>query len=105
MGKVKTDSNVSLVAGIASGLVALYSLYISQTTPVLGVTYGLFLSLLMSGVFISRFVRTRKFMPAGLILVLSVITAALLAVVRNQMTEAAVPESPVAVRQASETEC
>jgi uncharacterized membrane protein (UPF0136 family) len=85
MGKVKTGSTVSVIAGTASGFAALIAFWVSRTDPGQGLLIGLMVSLLLTGVFMSRFIRTRKLMPAGIVLIMSIIVAALLAVVRNQL--------------------
>lgn len=84
-GKVKTGSTVSVIAGTASGIAALIAFWVSRTDPAQGLLIGMMVSLLLTGVFMGRFIRTRKFMPAGIVLILSIVVAALLAVVRNQM--------------------
>jgi uncharacterized membrane protein (UPF0136 family) len=43
------------------------------------------LALLLTGVFSSRFFRTRKMMPAGAVLLLSVIVGVLLVLIRQKL--------------------
>lgn len=83
MGKLKSDSSVSLAAGGISGLVALYACWTGLTDPATGLLIGLMLSLLLTGISLSRFIRTRKLMPAGVLLIASILTAALLSYSRN----------------------
>jgi uncharacterized membrane protein (UPF0136 family) len=85
MGKFKSDSSVSLYAGGISGLVALYAYWTGRTDPATGLLIGLMLSLLLTGISLSRFIRTRKLMPAGLLLIASILTAALVSYSRNQL--------------------
>ncbi len=85
MGKLKSDSSISLLAGGLSGLVALYAFWIGRTDPATGLLIGLMLSLLLTGISLSRFIRTRKLMPAGVLLIASILTAALLSYTRNQL--------------------
>lgn len=85
MGKVKSGSAVSLVAGSVSGLISLYACWAIRTDPVQGLILGLLVSLLLTGIFLSRFLRTRKFMPAGIVLLLSIAVAAILAIVQNRL--------------------
>ena len=85
MGKLKSDSSVSLAAGGISGLVALYAYWTGLTDPATGLLIGLMLSLLLTGISLSRFIRTRKLMPAGVLLIASILTAALLSYSRNQL--------------------
>ena len=83
MGKLKSDSSVSLAAGGISGLVALYAYWTGRTDPATGLLIGLMLSLLLTGVSLSRFIRTRTLMPAGVLLIASILTAALLSYTRS----------------------
>ncbi len=85
MGKLKSDSSVSLAAGGISGLVALYAFWTGRTDPATGLLIGLMLSLLLTGISLSRFIRTRKLMPAGVLLIASIVTAALMSYSRNQL--------------------
>ncbi len=85
MGKVKTVSAVSLIAGGISGLAALYAGWLSLADPEQGFLIGLLISLLLTGIFLSRFMRTKKFMPAGMVLIFSILVAALMAFMRSQI--------------------
>ncbi len=71
MGKVKAGSSVSLGAGVASGVIAFVGYWYSLNDPANGFMIGAMLGLLLTGVFVNRFMRTRKVMPAGLVLILS----------------------------------
>lgn len=66
MGYQKARSQVSLISGLISGLLLLIGAYLLFG----GVLAGLFLSgvvsLLLVIVFVIRLVKTKKFMPAGL---------------------------------------
>lgn len=85
MGKVKAGSSVSLGSGVVCGLVSLWALYVSRSDPAQGFLIGGMLALLVAGVFLSRFVRTRKLFPAGAVLLLSGIVAAVLMWVRQHL--------------------
>ena len=86
MGKAK-GSSVSLAAGGISGLVALFAYYQSLSDPETGFLLGGLLGLLLTGVFINRFVRTRKLMPAGLILILSLAVGVLCMLARQEVVD------------------
>jgi len=85
MGKVKGNSSASLVAGGLTGLVSLVGFWKSLHDPMLGFMIGAMVGLLLTGIFISRFARSRKFMPAGLILVLSLIVGLLCMMARKEI--------------------
>ena len=85
MGQVKSGSTVSLAAGGLCGLASLFALWVSLSDPAQGFLIGTMLALLLTGVFLSRFFRTRKFMPAGVALLLSVIVGVLLVLVRQKL--------------------
>ena len=74
LGYLKAKSNMSLISGLVSGVALLATWFFARTTP----TTGLGLATLIAGIlliiFIVRFVRTRKFMPAGLMMILSLVS-------------------------------
>jgi len=74
MGYVKARSVVSIVAGGISGvLLALAGHFVGTGKVQLGLILGLVVSLALAGQFVSKFLKTHKFMPAGMMSVLSVI--------------------------------
>jgi uncharacterized membrane protein (UPF0136 family) len=79
MGYVKAQSRPSLIAGLASGLAALACLILSTSRPTLAAILGIVLAALMFVVFGIRLARTRKFMPSGLLLAVSLIVLGILA--------------------------
>jgi uncharacterized membrane protein (UPF0136 family) len=92
MGKVKSGSTVSMVAGCLSGAAALAGYVVSFNNPDLGILIGGMLGLLLSGVFLSRFFRTRKMMPAGVVLMLSICVGASLMYIRSELaSEVTIP--------------
>lgn len=93
IGKIRADSTPSLVAGGLCGFASLYALWLTYTSPVLGLLIGTMLSLLLTGIFISRTVRTRKLMPSGLVLILSLIVAITLLIIRSKVLSMAGAES------------
>lgn len=88
MGKVKGNSSTSLVAGTVTGTVALVGFWTSLHDPMNGFMIGAMVGLMLTGIFISRFVRSRKFMPAGLILILSLIVGILCVMARQEVERA-----------------
>jgi uncharacterized membrane protein (UPF0136 family) len=72
IGFAKAGSRPSLIAGILSGFAALMAVYLTTKSPGLGLGTGAAMALLLAGFFAYRFLKTRKFMPAGLLAVLSV---------------------------------
>ena len=85
MGFAKAGSMVSMIAGGISGIVSLIALWISTSNPAQGLLVGALLALLLTGVFINRFMSTRKLMPAGLVFILSLAVGILLIMVRQQI--------------------
>ena len=71
---VKAGSKVSLIMGIASGLLVLLGVYLTKTSVQGG--YGLIsaVSGLLVVVFLLRLLKTGKFMPSGMLLILSTST-------------------------------
>jgi uncharacterized membrane protein (UPF0136 family) len=84
IGKVKANSSPSLFAGVVSGAIALTGFWQSLSDPAVGFLTGGLVGLLLTGIFMSRFVRTRKFMPAGLILLLSLVIGVLSMLARQE---------------------
>src|SRR5947209_1200384 len=79
IGFVKARSRPSLVAGTVSALAALVALGLSATGSPLGRPLGLLLADVLFVFFGSRFARkNRKFMPGGLMTVVSLVVAAVL---------------------------
>ncbi|HEV3166841.1 MAG TPA: TMEM14 family protein [Isosphaeraceae bacterium] len=84
MGYVKAGSKPSLVAGLASACLAILSLVVAAFQPTLGLGLGAVLALLLLAIFGARFLKSRKFMPSGLLLVVSLVMVALLIVLASQ---------------------
>ncbi|HCF29117.1 MAG TPA: hypothetical protein DEV81_18375 [Cyanobacteria bacterium UBA11049] len=71
MGYVKAKSQVSLLSGVGSGIALLVAWFICRGNPIVGLGLAALLGLILFVVFVIRFFRTRTFMPAGLMMVLS----------------------------------
>ncbi len=77
IGYTKAGSRPSLIAGLGSAVAALLSLFLSMRSAALGMVIGALVALHLAGFFGYRFaVKTRKFMPAGLLAVVSVVVLA-----------------------------
>jgi uncharacterized membrane protein (UPF0136 family) len=84
VGYIKAGSRASLIAGTASAAAALLSLWIWSRTTRAGVFLGLILSIALVLLFGYRYtVKTRKFMPSGLLAVVSLIVAAMMLLVMD----------------------
>ena len=70
-GYTKAGSKPSLIAGTVSGLLILLGVYLHSLALIFIV------SVLLVGAFIARLKKTKKFMPSGLLLVLSLISSVL----------------------------
>ena len=88
MGMVKAGSLVSMIAGGIAGVIALVGLWISLSDPATGLLIGALLALLLTGMFINRFMATRKLMPAGMVLILSLAVGILMLIARQDVVEA-----------------
>ncbi|WP_435017669.1 TMEM14 family protein [Tundrisphaera sp. TA3] len=72
IGFRKAGSSASLIAGVASGVTALGAAWLSNQTRG-GFALGAVLSAVMLAFFAPRFLASRKFMPGGLLTVVSVV--------------------------------
>ena len=73
MGYVKAGSTVSIIAGSITGILLIVAGFVLPEHRMPGIVLGLFVSLLLAGQFIPKFVRTGRVMPAGMMTVLSAI--------------------------------
>lgn len=83
MGYLKAKSNASLIAGVISGSLldlAGILLLLRPTQPKLGLSVGVAVTLLLLSRFAPAFIKTKKWMPAGMIFILGLISLGLSAV-------------------------
>ena len=73
LGYAKARSQPSLISGLVSGAALAIAWIISLQNPTNGFALATFLALGLLIVFAIRFRKTRKFMPAGLMAILSLI--------------------------------
>jgi uncharacterized membrane protein (UPF0136 family) len=84
IGYVKAGSRPSLIAGSISALAALLALGLSIGNNRMGVPLGLILSIALFVLFGYRYaVKTRKFMPSGLLAVASLVVLAVMFLVMD----------------------
>ncbi len=77
IGYVKAKSNQSLLSGLGSGIALAIAWYISLQNPTAGLAMAAVIALALLVVFALRFRATSKFMPAGLLAILSLVTTVL----------------------------
>jgi uncharacterized membrane protein (UPF0136 family) len=78
-GYVKAKSKPSLISGVVSGLVLIVAgIIYFIVSPQLGLTIAAIMSVLLAIVFTIRLIKTKKFVPAGVMLIAAVVTAAII---------------------------
>lgn len=82
MGYAQARSKASLISGIISGILLIFGGILQLQGQAWGLTLAIIVSAILVVVFTIRFVKTRKFMPAGLMTILGIIA---LAVMINQV--------------------
>lgn len=78
IGYKQAGSQVSLLSGLISGLLLLIGAYLLFAGSAFGLSLSAIVSLLLIVVFAIRLAKTRKFMPAGLMIVLGIANMAAL---------------------------
>src|SRR3954447_19648134 len=85
MGFVKARSRASLISGLISAVAAVVALVLARMGSSLGFPHGLTLAILLFVTMGYRFaVRNRKFMPSGLLAVVSLVVMGVLILVMLQ---------------------
>ena len=77
MGYVKVKSQVSLFSGVGSGIALLIAWFVCRQMPLVGLGLATLLGIVLFIVFVLRFLKTRAFMPAGLMMVFSLAASVL----------------------------
>jgi uncharacterized membrane protein (UPF0136 family) len=75
MGYLKAGSKMSLISGVASAAVLAAAFWRAQSYRVQGLWIAAGVAGLLTIVFLIRFLKTRSFMPSGMMLVLSLLAA------------------------------
>lgn len=73
-GYIKAKSHISLILGIISGVTLIIAAFIQLQSVPVGVILAQVITLMLVAVFAIRLIKTSKFMPAGLMLFLGIIT-------------------------------
>lgn len=71
MGYLKAKSKASLFSGLGSGIALLVAWIVCRQAAMAGLGLATLIALVLFVVFILRFLKTRAFMPAGLMMVFS----------------------------------
>lgn len=74
-GYFKAKSKISLITGCVSGIALLGVWVYSFSFPSVGLVVAAAIASVLLVVFITRFFRTRKFIPAGVMAILSLVAA------------------------------
>ena len=72
-------SKISLIAGSVSGIIAIAAFFIARGSPVPGLAIGLVVAAGVGYMMFTRWQQTKKFMPSGMVVLLSAVTAVLAA--------------------------
>ena len=83
IGYVKVKSKVSLVSGVVSGLLLLASGIAAAQGVTGAILFSKLVTIALIIVFAIRWAKTRKFMPAGLMLVAGVVTLSVMLFARS----------------------
>jgi uncharacterized membrane protein (UPF0136 family) len=78
IGYKQAGSQVSLISGLISGLLLLVGAYFLFGGTATGLFMSGIVSLLLVIVFVARLVKTKKFMPAGLMIIFGAVNLAVL---------------------------
>ena len=78
IGYKSAGSKVSLISGTICGLLLLLAAYLQFQGQILGLTLAVVITSILVVVFAIRLFKTRKFMPAGLMVALGVIALAIM---------------------------
>lgn len=71
-GYVKAQSRISLMAGVGSGILLLLGAFLQVQGFGWALIFSLFISVVLVIAFVGRYIKTKQFMPAGLMIILGV---------------------------------
>ena len=74
---LKAGSKISLIMGFFSAVVVGAGVYLSGSNPLSGFCLVALMSFVLTVMFAKRFLKTKKFMPSGMLLLASLIVLAL----------------------------
>jgi uncharacterized membrane protein (UPF0136 family) len=77
-GYARAKSRISLLAGVVSGLVLLYAAFALFQGRSEGIPLAMTVSMLLAMLFLVRWRKTGAFMPAGMLLILSLLQTLIL---------------------------
>ena len=80
IGFVTGGSKVSLISGLISAAVLAVARYVASTNLTIGLGIAMVGAIVLAGVFGMRLRSTGKFMPAGMLVILSVVTRIVFAI-------------------------
>lgn len=80
LGYTKAQSQPSLISGLVSGVALLLAWFITWQNYEAGIALAFWLAIALLVVFAVRFFKTRRFMPAGLMALLSMVASAVFAI-------------------------
>lgn len=72
-GFLKAKSKASLIAGVVSGALMITAYSVSNRNVKQGLLFGAIICSVLAGVFVMRLAKTKKFMPSGMLLILTTI--------------------------------
>lgn len=76
-GFKKAGSRQSLIAGLASGVCVFMAAILVPGNPVLGYGFAFTVCTALTVIFAARLAKTKKFMPSGMLFVLSIVVGAI----------------------------
>ena len=74
LGYIQAKSRVSLILGSISGLILIVAALVQLQELAIGLIIARLITIMLVAVFTTRLIKTHKFMPAGLMLILGLIT-------------------------------
>ena len=74
LGYIQAQSRVSLILGSISGLILIVAALVQLQELAIGLIIARLITIMLVAVFTTRLIKTHKFMPAGLMLILGLIT-------------------------------